>query len=184
MASYLTVSDADALAATILSSLVSAYLAASSGDKAKALEVATADVDRAGPYQGRKADPPPTGTQTLEFPRLVYGGRGDPRYTPGGTQYFGDTYWDWDYTNNVAVVPGAVKLATLYQANAILGGTETARIEAARSRLTGQSVGGMSESYGQPMSSGGTGQISAFDMLTARAQNEMRQYLLKGGQLL
>ncbi len=66
-------SDADAIAATILRSLIPAYLAltGSTGDvatKTAALLTASGDVDEAFYYQGRRYD---TLNQVNEFPRVA-----------------------------------------------------------------------------------------------------------------
>src|SRR5690242_974788 len=116
MPAYLTSSDADAIAATLPAALLAAYLAADDAAKTAALVQASADVDAAGPYRGRRYDPPPAGAQTLEFPRVAYDTGVIATQFPVGApfmrpdqQLIGDVIWDWDKDANggqgAAVVP-------------------------------------------------------------------------------
>jgi hypothetical protein len=186
MAAYLTVDDADGLAATLPAALVSAYAAATEEQKAAALEQATLDVDAGGPYQGRRY----AAAQTLEFPRVPYPGSIDPTRQAGGQSCYGDV-WDWDSDAQAAVVPRNVKVAVLYQANHLLSGAATQtsdRQQAIADGLASQSVGGMSESYRDPASGGGAaggGSGSAGQaLLSPRARQLLARYGLKSGRLL
>jgi hypothetical protein len=178
MAAYLTFTEADAIAATLPATLLVAYLAASSPQKTAALEQASADVDAAGPFQGRPYETEADG-QVLQFPRLAYDNGGPPRFTPGGTQYTGDLIWDWDSDTNAAVVPLAVKRAVLYQANEILDGRRAAKLDAQHSGLASQSADGVSESYRDPGTSG-----DGMSRLAERAAALLAKYRRRSGRLL
>jgi hypothetical protein len=143
------IDEARALAATLPSSRLAAFRAASDVDAWAALAEASSRIDaRRGGYQGRKYDP----EQVLEFPRVK--NATDPRFTGAGpgswpldeaaaTQSFpgdiGDTpaaaIWDWDSTSNAATVPRKVKLATLHEANSILDGQRAAMLDAQHNGL-------------------------------------------------
>ena len=101
---YLTVSEADALAAATLGLLQ--WPAATSTEKANALDAASRLIDGALRYQGRRYDT----AQALEFPRLAHEG-GDRA---------AEVVWDWDATTSAAVIPPAVKQACLIEADEIL----------------------------------------------------------------
>ena len=104
---YLTVTDADALAPSILG-LVQ-WSAATSTDKTNALDAASKVIDSAIRYQGRKYDP----AQTLQFPRVAYDtGCGNAPLAAGPTGV-ADLVWDWDAATGAAVVPPAVQRACL-----------------------------------------------------------------------
>jgi len=168
MSAYLTTTEADALAATLPAASLAAYLAATTAAKAAALELATIDIDSAMRYQGRRYDG--TGEQVLEFPR--YNGSGD---TDGVA-----TVWDWDATEEEAVIPLQVKLAVLFQADGILSGAVATRTSAGDRMIASESVGGMSQSYHAPatiMTSGGI-------LLVTRAAELMKRYRLRSGSLL
>jgi hypothetical protein len=110
---YLTVAEGDALIATTLGLLQ--YPAATASDRGAALDAATRLIDSALRYQGRKYDP----GQVLQFPRVAYGD-GRPiasGLVPGGAA---ELVWDWDASTATAVIPAAVKLACLLEADEIL----------------------------------------------------------------
>lgn len=177
MPAYLITAEADTIAAALPASLLTAWSAASAPNKTAALEQATADVDAAGPYQGRRYDA--TGAQVLEFPRVAYGSglRGQGSGVSGSVA---DVLWDWDATAKAAVVPLLVKRAVVYQANAILDGAEGRRLDGRHGGLASQSVGGMSESYVQ--GAGGPG--SGLQLLTRHAAQLMQRYRLATGRIL
>src|SRR5262249_10640077 len=106
------------LAATLPSSKLPAYRAASSDDKNAALLDASWRLDNAYAYQGRKYGPDVLTAQTLEFPRIARGdiwrGRPLPQW-----RSFGTDVWDIDTDGNV-VVPHNVLLAVLYEADSLL----------------------------------------------------------------
>lgn len=179
--SYLTQAAADAIAAALPPSTLLAWNAASPEVKTSALELATADVDAAGPWQGRKYDP--TGglngsaPQVLEFPRVAYETRPGP-FPMAGTRGIADVIWDWDPTTNAVIVPLAVQRAVVYQADAILGGTLEPALAAQHAGLASQSAAGISESYRD------RGPLRGLAILTRRAATLMERYQLKTGGLL
>lgn len=181
--SYLTAADADAIAATLPAAVLAAYLAADSGAKTAALVQASADVDGAMRYQGRKYDL----TQALEFPRAAYETLRDIAGLVGANvipRGLADTVWDWDDSASAAIVPLKVKQAVVYQANAILDGTRAGRLDAQHDGLLQQSVGGLSEQYGK----GGAGGISGLgggpSPLCRQAAALMVTYRLRQGRVL
>ena len=103
MPTYLTVSEADTLAATTLGLIQ--WSLSTVDEKSAALDAATRLVDDAMHYQGRRYDP----DQPLQFPRAAFddGGRAE-------------AVWDWDAVAGAAVVPPAVKRACLIEADEIL----------------------------------------------------------------
>jgi hypothetical protein len=180
--SYLTVSEAASLAATLPTAQTAAFLALSADAQAAALSAATADVDAAGPYQGRRYDP----NQTLEFPRVPYSEAADlvrtghPSMHPAMPSMVGGavaTVWDWDDTTKTAVVPRAVKVAVLHQAESIAANVRQGRLEARHDGLASQSVGSLSESYRDVP-------ITGLGSLCFRAANLLNRYRAKSGRLL
>src|SRR4051812_45989277 len=109
---YLTVDEAGVLAATVVG--LAAWSAADDAAKGAALAQASSDVDAAMPYQGRPVDL----DATAQFPRIAY--QGAPDAAPVARASGADVVWDWDAVTNAPAVPRAVKLAVLYQADAIL----------------------------------------------------------------
>ena len=107
---YLTVAEADALAASTVG-LVQ-WPTATSTEKSNALDAATRLIDAAMHYQGRKYD----GTQILQFPRVAYDAGDASRSGTGAA----DVVWDWDALTSAAVLPPAVKRACLIEADEIL----------------------------------------------------------------
>jgi len=166
MTSYLTYAAADAIAATVLD--VTAYTAASSGDKTKALLMASLDVDRAMKYQGRKY----LNTQEHQFPRV----HGDPAVQssyPYDLPAGGSEIWDWDSATSTAIVPAYVNLAVLYQADSIIEGAREKRLKDLHDKITSQSADGMSETF--------SGNASR---LCRRAYEIMREYKLRSGSMI
>ena len=166
MTSYLTYAAADAIAATVLD--VTAYTAASSGDKTKALLMASLDVDRAMKYQGRKY----LNTQEHQFPRV----HGDPAVQssyPYDLPAGGSEIWDWDPVTNTAIVPPYVNLAVLYQADSIIEGAREKRLKDLHDKITSQSADGLSETF--------SGNASR---LCRRAYESMREYKLRSGSMV
>jgi hypothetical protein len=156
--SYLTVAAADALAATLPG--LAAYKALTD-DAAKlaVLSMATLRLDNSR-WQGRKYDP----DQELEFPRVPYG---DTRV------------WDWDATAEEAVVPQAVKVAVMFEADWIQSGTADRVQQALSAGLTSQSTGNLSETYNAALAA----RVAAGEPLPlcAEAERMMARYRLKSG---
>ena len=167
-ASYLDVSAADALAATVPA--LAAWPAATADAKARALAQASADVDAAMPYQGRRYDP----AQALEFPRVAHDDLAR-RTVVSPTRA---VVWDFDADAGEAVIPPAVRLAVLYQADAILLGEREPRIAAQHDGVVYDLTGTLAESYKHTSGPGvRTG-------LARRAWMLLRRYRLRSGQLL
>ena len=167
--SYLTSTEADALAATLPT--LTAYSAASSGNKTKALLRASLDVDNAMPYQGRRY----ASDQTNQFPRVPYD---DP---PGSAGFDRDpraSVWDWDADANEPVVPVDVLLAVLLQADTVLAGDREPRLAAQHDGVVYDQTGSVAESYKQTEGPGVT------TGLCRAAWVLLRKYRLKSGSLL
>lgn len=129
-------------------------------DRLRALTEATSRVD-AQRYQGAKLD----AAQPRAFPRRPWPDR--------------TTVWDEDAEGNAGggVVPRAVLLAVVAEADALLAGAAAAR-EQQHKGLASQSAGPVSESYRPPTTPDGTPQ------LCERATTLLRPYRLKSGRLL
>jgi DnaT-like ssDNA binding protein len=110
---YLTVTEADALAASILGLMQ--WSAASATDKANALAAATRLIDGGVRYQGRRYD----SAQTLQFPRVAFDS-GAAGANTAGANGAAELIWDWDPATSAAVIPPAVKHACLIEADEIL----------------------------------------------------------------
>lgn len=164
---YLNTSDADALAATLLD--VASYLAATGANKQKALNQASVEIDRAMSYQGRKYDP----TQALEFPRVAYESPVDSVQLLLPNQGTRQTIWDWDDDAGEAVVPDDVLAACVYQANSLLAGDRTERLDAQHDQVASHGADGLQESYSGPAS-----------VLCRRAHLFLGKYRLKTGRLI
>jgi hypothetical protein len=173
--------EADALAATLPSSKLAAYLAATTGDKAAARVLATARIDTKK-YQGRKYGPAVGTEQTLEFPRISSGG-GIPVFA-GVVMNGREEVWDWDTDANEAIVPRQVKLACLFEANSILDNTRDVALQRAADGLASQSVGGMSESYFDPARLGAGQAADGSAKLCLDAEMQLAKYRLRSGQIL
>jgi hypothetical protein len=170
MSSYLTDSEADALAATLPA--MTAWGAASSGNKTKALERASLDVDNAMPYQGRRYDP----AQPNQFPRVPYDA------PPGTSSDFGHDpgagVWDWDADADEAVVPEDVLVAVLFQADTILAGEREPRLASQHDGVVYDQTGSVAESYKQTEGPGVT------TGLCRAAWVLLRKYRLQSGKML
>jgi hypothetical protein len=193
LASYCTIDDADAIAAALPG--LASYKAADDVAKAAALSLASLDVDAAGPWQGRKYDL--STPQVLEFPRVAYetaasvsrfqGGQlGAGVALVNGGFGFGNLVWDWDAANNVAVVPAAVKMASVIQADAILDGKLAKLLDDLYSGVASKSVGSLSVSYRDPAQTVqllyGLGGVMGG--LTRRAGMLLKKYVLRQGRSL
>jgi hypothetical protein len=169
---YLTVAAADGLAATLPA--LAAWSAADAPTKAKALERASVDVDRAKPYQGRKYD----ADQLNEFPRAPYDGASAAGSAGAVRAGAAPAVWDWDRQASEAVVPEDVLIAVVFQADAELAGTREARLAAQHDGVVYDLTGSLAESYKQTEGPGvATG-------LCRPAWVLMRKYRLKSGQVL
>jgi len=137
-----------------------AYEAASDAVKDAARAMATIDIDRAMPYQGRKYDC----DQDLEFPRID-----------------GSRLIDRNLSSDdpPAVVPQKVKLAAHFQERAIIAGTLTARRDRVARGLTSMSTGSLSESYAVSLEG-----FSSQDILCPEALAIMEKYRLRTGRIL
>ena len=170
---YLTVAEADALAATVPA--LTAWSAADAAAKTKSLARASADVDAAMPYQGRKFDP----AQALQFPRVAYD---SPAAPPAAAGQPGapvpEVVWDWDATTNQAVVPRDVKLAVVYQADAVLAGAREPRLSNQHDGVVYALTGSLAESYKRTTGPGVTTGLSR------PAWMLVRKYRVKGGRIL
>jgi len=173
--SYLTLAAAATLLARLPSTLLAGYRAAGDADKLAALVLASAEIDAADRWQGRKYE----ATQLLEFPRVATS-RAMPLLgimTP--TAYLSpDEIWDWDSDEQAAVVPPAVEMATLHQANAVLDTVRAARLDAQQQGLASQSVGGLSESYAAVVG------MDRDRELCRAAARLMDKYRLRSGSML
>lgn len=169
---YQSADAADALAAARAG--LAAFKAASGEEKLAARQVAAERIDASRRWQGRKYDMT-AGAQPREFPRVARGSSG--LYPNGSVLNVGDEIWDLDSDSNV-IVPLEVRLAEIYEADAILGDPGRAeRLQAIADGVTSQSNSGMSESYGQ-MKSDGT------PKLCNEAENLLRRFKLTSGQML
>ncbi len=156
MEAYLTLTDADALAATLLG--LTHYQAADDATRSAALLTASIEIDAASRWQGRKYDP----DQAREFPRVPYEG----------------TVWDW--VDGYAVVPDLVRIAVLRQADFLLDTVRRAKLAQIEDGLASQSVGSISESYARPTPAG---QASGWDRLCSEARDLLARYRLTSGPL-
>jgi hypothetical protein len=153
---YLTVAEADTLAATLPA--LARWAAASADAKAKALRLATMEIDTAMPYQGARY----AADQPLAFPRSPEPGR----------------VWDLDRATGTAVVPLAVKFATLLQADYTLSPNRLDRLVKAHEGVVYDQTGALAESFK------GGGTAGARSGLAYQAYQLMRQYALRTGVLL
>jgi hypothetical protein len=166
---YLTTVEADALAATLPT--LTAWSAATAGNKAKALERASLDVDNAMSYQGRKY----ASDQVNQFPRVPYD---DPPASPGFDQDPRAGVWDWDADANEPVVPEDVLVAVLFQADTVLAADREPRLAAQHDGAVYDQTGSVAESYKQTEGPGVT------TGLCRAAWILLRKYRLKCGKLL
>lgn len=141
MAAYLTIIEANELAAT-LPNLAAWNAQPDLAIREAALLLASDRFDLARPYQGRRY----AADQDREFPRVAYDA---PAVETGLSDrtVVASTIWDWDADAAAAVVPDKVKRAVLYEANAILDGSRDRIQQAIHNGLAGQSIGSASETY-------------------------------------
>lgn len=145
---YLLSAEGLVLAASMLN--VSYFLGAASATQSAALAAATADIDTAIRYQGRRVD---MVAQLTEFPRVAYeSNTASASYNyvgPLATNMLpgGNTVWDWDSVNQMAVIPDRVKRACILQANSRLDPVRLATLDRAASGLTSQKIGSAAETY-------------------------------------
>jgi hypothetical protein len=171
------VADADAIAATLVSTLVASYLASSSSDKAAALAQASSDIDMGCRWQGRRYDP----AQANEFPRVAYEaqsrihvqGIGIPLVIPPSP---GDVVWDYDFTSLTASVPQNVLKAVIYQADWILDGSGEERAKEQHAGVTSNQNAGAGESYDLKHRGADSG-------ICRRAWSLLRNYELVSGRM-
>jgi hypothetical protein len=176
-AGYLTVSAADAIAATMPASLLPWYVGANpaGADKLANLQQGFWDIEHAMRYQGRKYDP----AQAQEFPRILQGAL---LAMPVLTDPFGQRVGvnvgdiaDWDPVNNVAIVPLAVQQAQLFQADYLgQGSPNEERLNDIHSGVKQAGNSGMQESYD-------ANQDSVKSGLCRRAFQLMKVYRLQTG---
>ncbi|MGN6724305.1 MAG: DnaT-like ssDNA-binding protein [Tepidisphaeraceae bacterium] len=171
--SYLMLAEADAMAASLPK--LDSYKAADATGRQQLLAGATMRVDASRRWQGRKYHH----DQTLEFPRIPH-----PRYMPiqnGYVQPVSPSYtrvWDWDAVNKVAIVPTRIKLAVLYEADAMGDGERDRIVAAVSAGLTAMNTGSLSEQYRQL----NAGQADVAP-LCPQAENLVRSYRLQTGEL-
>lgn len=179
MTAYLTATAARTLGATVNALPgVSTLLAEDDDALGVLLLVASIDIDSAMPYQGVKYD----ADQDRAFPRYAHRVDASDLRQPSERVRGAASVavWDWDDDASAAVVPDAVKLATLLQAASILNDPEfRGRLDAIRSGLASQSIGALSETYLKPadLPGGMTG-------LCDRAQRLIEPYRLKTSPML
>lgn len=159
---YLTSSEADTLAA-LLPGLAAYKALTDDAAKLALLSLASLRLDNSRRWQGRKYDT--TGAQVLEFPRVPYG-------TPSSV------VWDWDTVEEEAVVPEAVKLAVLFEANSIADGARDRILELQAMGLTGRSTGSLSEQYRAAFAGQAAGTV-----LCVEADRLVDKYRLRTGGL-
>ena len=154
---YLTVSEADTLAASTLGLLQ--WATSTTSEKTNALDAATRVVDTAMRYQGRKHDP----AQALEFPRVGY----------DAVEGAAEVIWDWDATASAAVIPPGVKQACLIEADEILQDLKGKsqrwrRLDEQHQGVTFDLTGSMAEAYRKGTAPAGRTGLSrrAFDLLS------------------
>lgn len=183
MEAYLTEEEVQTLGTPLAAVIggMPALLALGGDSLVAVLGLASNDVDRAMPYQGRKYAP----LQVLEFPRIPYGSftRRDQNMPVGAELALNSPalmVWDWDATNNVPIVPDAVKLACLLQGAWIMsadGKAATKRLEAIRSGLASQQIGTAQEAYNLAAATAGGG-------LCQRSGQIMATYALRSGSMM
>lgn len=168
---YLTIAQADALAATLPG--LPAYRALSDVSKKSGfLLQASDDVDNGMRYQGRKYDP----TKARQFPRIQGNGTwpvGGPWVTTGQT----GGIWDWDSATDAAVVPADVLKAVLYQADYLAAGAWKQTADMIHAGITLDQGGGTMQQYNAASAGAKSG-------LCREAYQIMQKYRLRSGALL
>ena len=172
---YLTVAEADALAASMLGLLQ--WPTATSTEKANALDAATKLIDGALRYQGYKYD----AGQTLQFPRVASAdiiALGPPPAAGCALA----AIWDWDATTQSAVIPAIVKQACLIEADEILQDLKGQsqrwrRLDEQHQGVTYDRAGAAAEAYRK-----GTPAFGRCG-LSRRAYDLLSRYRLRSGRL-
>ena len=172
---YLTVTEADALAATTLG-LVQ-WPTATTTEKTNALDAATRLIDSALRYQGRKYD----GAQALQFPRVAYDDGQTTRLQPANGA--AELVWDWDATTAAAVIPPAVLRACLLEADEILQDVagkspRWRRLDEQHQGVTYDLTGSAAEAYRKGVPAAGKSGLSR------RAYELLAPYRLASGSLV
>jgi hypothetical protein len=167
-----------ALAATLLN--VPNFIAASSANQDAACAQASDEIDRGLRLQGRKY----LFTQANEFPRTAF--ESSRRTTlgvgpigaigPAGVGS-GDEIWDWDATNNVAIIPKIVYEAVIIQADSIIANLRAGRQDSIHDGIRQQGSAGESESYDREAPGAKT-------PLCRRAYQLLWRYKIKQGRQL
>ena len=173
---YLTVSEADALAPSILG-LVQ-WSAATSTEKTNALDAASKVIDGAIRYQGRKYD----AAQTLQFPRIAYDTPCGNAAVAAGPSGVADLVWDWDAATSAAVIPPAVQRACLVEADEILQDVagkspRWRRLDEQHQGVTFDLTGSAAEAYRKGVPSAGKSGLSR------RAYELLAPYRLVSGRM-
>lgn len=173
---FTDLTEADELGDTVAG--LASYRAATSAVRAQALQSAADAID-AQPFQGRRYDL--TSAQTREFPRVARGSVNIwPQLGTYNAAYMsGSEIWEWDSTNNVAIVPSKVKLANLYEADSIINGDRDRAIAAASRGITSESIGSASRSYVDWLKA-----AAIAEKLSPKADRYLRKYRLVSGELL
>jgi hypothetical protein len=164
---YLTVSEADALAPSLLALLQ--WSASTTDEKTAALAAATRLIDAGLRYQGRKYD----SAQSLQFPRAACD-------DDAGAA---ETVWDWDPATSAAVIPTAVKLASLIEADEILQDVKGKsqrwrRLDEQHQGVTFDMTSGAAEAYRKGVPPAGRSGLSR------RAYELLAPYRLVSGRLV
>jgi hypothetical protein len=173
--SYITVEEANTLAAE-LHGLSPAWANAADADKLKALTTATARVNASRRWQGSQYIPVgqwAVVSGQLEFPRV--------NLARQAVSYGRSELIDADpvdLNSLVPVVPTAIKLAVLWEADSLLKGARAARLQDQHDGLAGQSIGSASESYRPQVNGNGV------PVLCAEADILCRKYQLRSGAML
>lgn len=160
--SYLSVDEANALADALPG--LATWKASTADAKAAALAGATQEVDDAMPYQGRRY----VADQPLAFPRVS---------DDSGAAEAAEI-WDWDSAGAAAVTPMDVRRAVLHQADSILDGSRSDRIDRQHDGVVYDLTGTLAESY---KSTSGPGVATG---LCRAAYVLMRKYRLRSGRLV
>jgi hypothetical protein len=163
---YLTVSEADALAPSLLALLQ--WSASTSDEKTAALAAATRLIDAALRYQGRKYDP----AQALQFPRVA-----------ADDGAVAESVWDWDPATYAAVIPAAVKIACLIEADEILQDVKGKsqrwrRLDEQHQGVTFDLTGAAAEAYRKGVAPAGRSGLSR------RAYELLAPYRLMSGRVI
>lgn len=185
--SYCTLTEGDAIAATMPAIVVKSYVAGDAAGRTAALVMGTSDIDAAGPYQGRKYDL--WTPQVLQFPRVPYesaaAASGYGFATLGqwfASPYCGVQVWDYDPVAKAAIVPTNVKRACVLQANAILDGKLYKALDDMALGVASRQAGSVSVSYRDPAQL--IALLGGMGSLCRPAGNLMKFYQIRQGRIL